>query len=92
MLHRSATDFIFARKPNIFFGTCTPPDKHGFVSLSLGITYEKDILESADLVILEVNPLLPRTFGDTHLHVSHVDYLSSMSKPFRNFPLPSPVK
>ncbi|HCX97348.1 MAG TPA: 4-hydroxybutyrate--acetyl-CoA CoA transferase, partial [Spirochaetaceae bacterium] len=74
MLHRSATDFIFARKPHIFYGTCTPPDKHGYVSLSLGITYEKDILEAADLVILEVNPLLPRTFGDTHLHISEVDF------------------
>ncbi len=90
MLHRSATDFIFARKPNIFFGTCTPPDKHGFVSLSLGITYEKDILESADLVILEVNPLLPRTFGDTHLHVSHVDYFVEYEQTVPELPSPQP--
>src|ERR1035438_8460937 len=39
MLHRAAKDRIQARRPDIFFGTCTPPDKHGFVSLSLGITY-----------------------------------------------------
>ena len=43
MLHRAATDRIYAKRPNIFFGTCTPPDKKGFVSLSLGITYEKDV-------------------------------------------------
>jgi acyl-CoA hydrolase len=90
MLHRSATDFIFARKPHIFFGTCTPPDKHGFVSLSLGITYEKDILENADLVILEVNPLLPRTFGDTHLHVSHVDYFVEYEQTVPELPSPQP--
>lgn len=74
MLHRAATDRIHAHRPDIFFGTCTPPDKHGFVSLSLGVTYEKDIIEAARLVILEVNPRLPRTFGDTQVHVSQVDY------------------
>lgn len=73
MLHRAALDRIHARKPSIFIGTCTPPDSKGFVSLSLGITYEKDVLEAADLVILEVNERLPRTFGDTHVHVQDVD-------------------
>jgi acyl-CoA hydrolase len=90
MLHRAATDFIFARKPHIFFGTCTPPDKHGFVSLSLGITYEKDIIEKADLVVLEVNPLLPRTLGDTHLHVSHVDYFVEHEQAVPELPSPQP--
>ena len=73
MLHRAAMDRIQARRPDVFFGTCTPPDKNGFVSLSLGITYEKDMIEAAGLVILEVNSRLPRTFGDTHVHVSAVD-------------------
>lgn len=90
MLHRSATDFIFARKPHIFFGTCTPPDRHGFVSLSLGITYEKDILEAADLVILEVNPRLPRTFGDTHLHISEVDFFVKHEQDVPELPSPQP--
>ena len=33
MLHRAATDRFLALRPDIFFGSCTPPDKHGFVSL-----------------------------------------------------------
>ncbi|MFP4567066.1 MAG: acetyl-CoA hydrolase/transferase family protein [Spirochaetaceae bacterium] len=74
MLHRAAMDRIQAKTPNIFFGTCTPPDSKGFVSLSLGITYEKDVLEAADLVVLEVNENLPRTYGDTHVQVDYVDY------------------
>lgn len=74
MLHRAATDRIYAKKPSIFYGTCTPPDKNGFISLSLGITYEKDVIEAAEVVVLEVNPNLPRTLGDTHLHVRDVDY------------------
>jgi acyl-CoA hydrolase len=90
MLHRAATDRIQARKPDIFFGTCTPPDSKGFVSLSLGITYEKDVIEAADTVILEVNRDLPRTFGDTHLHVSDVDWFVEHDQQVPSLPSPSP--
>jgi acyl-CoA hydrolase len=90
MLHRAATDRIHAHRPDVFFGTCTPPDKHGYVSLSLGITYEKDIMEHARLVILEVNPRLPRTFGDTQVHVSQVDYFVEHDQEVPSLPAPEP--
>lgn len=90
MLHRAATDRIHAHRPDIFFGTCTPPDKHGFVSLSLGITYEKDIMDHARLVILEVNPRLPRTFGDTQVHVSKVDFFVEHDQEVPSLPAPVP--
>jgi len=41
-------------------------------------------------VILEVNPLLPRTFGDTHLHVSHVDYFVEYEQTVPELPSPQP--
>ncbi|MBP7263795.1 MAG: acetyl-CoA hydrolase/transferase family protein [Spirochaetia bacterium] len=91
MLHRAATDRIHARPPEVFIGTCTPPDRNGFVSLSLGITYEKDILEHARIVILEVNPRLPRTFGDTHLHVSRVTYFVEHNQEVPSLPAPQPT-
>ncbi len=90
MLHRAATDRIHAHRPDVFFGTCTPPDKHGFVSLSLGITYEKDVIDHALLVILEVNPRLPRTFGDTQVHVSKVDYFVEHDQESPALPAPVP--
>jgi acyl-CoA hydrolase len=90
MLHRAAMDRIHARPPEVFIGTCTPPDKNGFVSLSLGITYEKDILEHARYVILEVNPRLPRTFGDTHLHISEVSYFVEHDQEVPSLPAPQP--
>lgn len=74
MLHRAGLDRMHVKTPNVFVGTCTPPDSKGFVSLALGITYEKDMIENADLVILEVNEKMPRTLGDTHVHVTDVDY------------------
>ncbi|MCR4421297.1 MAG: 4-hydroxybutyrate--acetyl-CoA CoA transferase [Exilispira sp.] len=90
MLHRAATDRIHAHAPEVFIGTCTPMDKNGFVSLSLGITYEKDILEHAKFVILEVNPRLPRTFGDTHVHVSQVTYFVEHDQEVPTLPAPQP--
>ncbi len=62
-------------KPNIFVGTATPPDQHGFVSLSLSNVYEIEACRAADIVILEINPNFPRTFGDVELHVSNIDYM-----------------
>jgi acyl-CoA hydrolase len=90
MLHRAATDRIHAKKPGVFFGTCTPVDSKGFVSLSLGITYEKEVIEAARTVILEVNENLPRTFGDTHLHVSDVTHFVENTCEVPTLPEPKP--
>ena len=90
MLHRAAADRIHARQPGVFFGTCTPVDSKGFVSLSLGITYEKEVIEHARTVILEVNENLPRTFGDTHLHVSDVTCFVEHTCDVPTLPAPTP--
>jgi acyl-CoA hydrolase len=62
------------KNPNIYVGNCTPPDKHGFVSLSLSNVYEKHMIEQADTVILEINPHFPRTLGDLEVHENNIDY------------------
>jgi len=90
MLHRAASDRIHAHVPEFFFGTCTPPDRHGYVSLSLGITYEKDMVEAARCVVLEINPRLPRTYGDTQVHVSEVDYFVEYDQEVPSLPAPDP--
>ena len=90
MLHRAASDRLKVRRPHMFFGTCTPPDEKGFVSLSLGITYEKDIVEAAEIVVLEVNDQLPRTFGETYVHVSQVNWFVEYSQTPPTLPAPEP--
>ncbi len=90
MLHRAATDRLKVRKPHMFFGTCTPPDDKGYVSLSLGITYEKDILEAAQICVLEVNDKLPRTLGDTQVHVSDIDFFVEHSQVPPTLPMVEP--
>ncbi|HEY3357270.1 MAG TPA: GNAT family N-acetyltransferase [Polyangia bacterium] len=53
----------------------TPPDRHGYVSLGVSVDVTKAALESARLVIAEVNPNLPRTLGDSFIPVDRIDVL-----------------
>ncbi len=48
----------------------SPPDEFGFVSLGVEIIATKAAVESARRVIALVNPRMPRTLGDTFVHVS----------------------
>lgn len=73
MLHRAATDRLYVKRPDIFMGTCTPPDKHGNVHIGISLTYEKDMLENSRIVMLEVNENMPRAFGETLVNVRDVD-------------------
>ena len=57
----------------VLLTTCSPMDNHGYLSLSLGCTFERDVIETGAVVIVEVNPNFPRTFGDTHIHISEID-------------------
>ena len=53
----------------------TPPDGNGMVSLGVSVDIVKSAAENASLVIAQVNPNMPRTLGDSLLHVFHLDVL-----------------
>lgn len=89
-LHLAATKRIVHRRPNVFVGTASPMDKHGYLSLSLSATYEREMIEHADLVIIEVNPNMPRTFGDTIIHISQLDYVIEAAYPVPQLPVVTP--
>ncbi len=54
--------------------TVTPPDQYGFCSLGVSVDYTFQAAKSARIVIAEVNPNLPRTFGRTFLRVEEIDW------------------
>ena len=80
-LHLAASKRIFYREPDIYVGIASMPDKHGYVSLSLSNTYEMKMIKAAKMVILEINPNAPRTFGDVQLHIDDVDYVVEVDYP-----------
>jgi 4-hydroxybutyrate CoA-transferase len=54
---------------------CTPPDRNGFVSLGPSIDVSLTAAKVAKHVIAITNPRMPRTHGDTFLHVSEIDVM-----------------
>lgn len=59
----------------------TPPDEHGMCSLGISVDIVKSAAENASLVIAEVNPAMPRTHGDSSLHVYDIDLLVPVERP-----------
>jgi len=53
----------------------SPPDEHGFCSLGVEVGLTKSPAESAKIVIAEVNQQMPRTLGDSFIHVSRLNYI-----------------
>ncbi|MBX7218792.1 MAG: GNAT family N-acetyltransferase [Blastocatellia bacterium] len=59
----------------------SPPDAHGFCSLGVSVDIVKAAVESAPVIIAEVNPNMPRTFGDSFLHVDRLTHLVETTMP-----------
>ena len=53
----------------------TPPDERGKVSLGVSVDIVKSAAENASLVIAQVNPMMPKTLGDSFLDIYDLDIL-----------------
>jgi acyl-CoA hydrolase len=89
-LHLAGRRRLDHKKPKIFITAATPPDKHGFMSLSTSNVYEKQMVEEADIVIFEINPNFPRTFGDMEVSIHDVDYLVEVDYEVPTLPYTEP--
>jgi acyl-CoA hydrolase/GNAT superfamily N-acetyltransferase len=65
----------------------SPPDKYGYCSLGVSVDITRSGLESARLVIAQVNPRTPRTWGDSFIHMDEIDWLVPYEEPLvQSFP------
>jgi acetyl-CoA hydrolase len=53
----------------------SPPDEHGYCSLGIEVGVTKTAAQQAKVVIAEVNQQMPRTLGDSFIHVSKIDHI-----------------
>src|SRR5512139_916939 len=53
----------------------SPPDEHGFLSFGIENGLTKSAAESARVIIAEVNQQMPRTLGDSFIHLSRLHYV-----------------
>ncbi|MCK4975863.1 MAG: acetyl-CoA hydrolase/transferase family protein [Anaerolineales bacterium] len=70
----------------------SPPDEHGFCSLGIEVGLTKSVAESARIIIAEVNQRMPRTLGDSFIHVSKLDYVVPVDYPLPELPMSSDGK
>lgn len=68
-------------KLDVVFIHVSPPDSHGYCSLGVSVEATVAAIENAKTVIAQVNPNMPRTFGDGIMHVSEIDYLVEVNVP-----------
>jgi acyl-CoA hydrolase/GNAT superfamily N-acetyltransferase len=59
----------------------SPPDRYGYVSLGVSVDIVRSAVESASLLLAEVNPHMPRTHGDSFIHVSRLHRLVPVEQP-----------
>ena len=89
-LHNGAGRWIQANGCNVFIAAATPMDRNGYFMIPLCLIHERTFLEAADRVILQVNPNLPRIFGDTEVHVRDVDMIVEAQTPLPILPKSEP--
>ncbi len=64
----------------------SPPDEHGFCSLGVEVGLTKSPAESAKIIIAEVNEQMPRTLGDSFIHVSRLNCIVPVNYPVAELP------
>ena len=87
----SYTPVFLSELPNLFrkkavlldvvFIHVSPPDQHGYCSLGVSVEATVAAIENAKIVIAQVNKQMPRTFGDSLIAVSSIDYLVECDTP-----------
>jgi acyl-CoA hydrolase/RimJ/RimL family protein N-acetyltransferase len=66
---------------DVAFIQVSPPDRNGYVSLGVSVDVTKAVARHARKVIAEINPHMPRTLGDTFIHLDDIDHLVLVDTP-----------
>jgi len=64
----------------------SPPDAHGFCSFGVGVDTTLTAAKFARHVVAQVNDRMPRTFGDSFIHVSQIHAFVASSRPLCQLP------
>lgn len=72
--------------PDLFIAAVSPMDRHGFFTIPLCLAHERTFFNAAKRVVVQVNPNLPRTRGDTAVHIRHVDMIVEEASPLPYLP------
>jgi acetyl-CoA hydrolase len=68
-------------RPDVAFVQLSPPDEHGFCSFGIEVGVTKPAAMAARSIVAEINPQMPRTLGDSFIHVSKLDLCVEVDRP-----------
>jgi 4-hydroxybutyrate CoA-transferase len=74
---------------NAAFINVSPPDAHGFCSLGTSVDATLAAVQSAQTVIAQLNPGMPRTLGDSFVHLNQIDLAVEVDMPPHEHPVPA---
>jgi acyl-CoA hydrolase len=66
----------------------SPPDAHGFCSFGVGVDTTLTAAKCAHYVVAQVNDQMPRTYGDSFIHVNSIHAVVETSRPLCQLPKP----
>jgi len=71
---------------DVAFIHISPPDEHGFCSYGVGVECTKAAAETAKTVVALVNRRMPRSLGDSFIHVSRLSRVVEIDRPIAELP------
>lgn len=79
---------------DVVFLQLSRPDKHGYCSFGTSVDVSLAASQSAKYIIAEVNPQMPRTWGDGIIHISKIDKIVEVDRPLPEHlnPLPTEIE
>jgi acyl-CoA hydrolase len=70
------------------FVNATPPDAHGFCSLGTSVEAMHAAIHAAKTVVVQFNHAMPRTLGESFIHIDQVDLAVEVDAPIHEVPRP----
>jgi 4-hydroxybutyrate CoA-transferase len=71
---------------DVAFIQVSPPDPHGYCSFGVGVEITLTAAKYAHRVVAQINAQMPRTYGDSFIHVSQLDSIVEVSQPLCEAP------
>jgi len=89
--YATTTPRFFGQVPQLFrdgsipldvaFINCSLPDSDGFVSFGVSADLTPSAVEKARIIVAQINPLMPFTYGDSVIHSSRIDAMVNVNDP-----------
>jgi acyl-CoA hydrolase/RimJ/RimL family protein N-acetyltransferase len=72
-------------RPDVALIQVSPPDAHGYVSLGISVDIAAGVLKRTETIIAEMNANMPRTLGDSFLHVERLAAIVPVDAPVTEY-------